>query len=126
MKALVAILAVCAIVGAMFYFRPQHAERPRVKVTLDISVSPAEQVPFVMSQAGAVKLKYEVGTQAGMKPAFWNRLSIRYLTNQSLLEVQAGAETKEEAQRFVDAYMERLQAWCTNRAQITAAGQSIK
>ncbi len=124
-KAAVALLVAGALVGGILVLRKSHSGPP-VKVKLRLTVSPREQMDFVIGQAKSAKLKYDVGKLAGLKPILAQRVSIKPVPNSSLLEVQVGVETKEEGQRFIEAFVNLLKARCDKTAELAVVEQSIR
>jgi hypothetical protein len=99
---------------------------PAVTVTLRLSVAPAPQMDAVVGQANSAKLKYDVARIAGAKPSFVKRLTIQPVAKSSVLQVTVGVDTREEAQRLVEAFVEVLQAQCGSAVQLTVLEKTIR
>jgi hypothetical protein len=97
-----------------------------VTVTLRITVTPAEQLNFVTEEANSARFKYLMGKKSGVKPVLAQKLSAKAAPNSGLLEARVGAETREVAQRYVDAFVETLRSQCGGRVRLELAEQSIK
>jgi hypothetical protein len=123
-NAIVFLLVVSAVVGGGLVSCNRAARAP-LQVTLRLSVTPAEQMEFVIGQASSAKLKYEVGKKAGVKPAFAQRLALKPVPQSSFLEAQAGVQTRAEGQRFIEAFIEALRAQCGTQAEVVVVQQAI-
>src|SRR5262245_59116049 len=110
-KAAIALVLVGALVGGAI-FLVKARSLPAVKVRLRITVTPREQSDFVTGQANSARFKYIVGKKAGVKPVLAQKLSVKTVPNSSLLEAQVGVLTKDEARRYVEAFVETLQWQC--------------
>jgi hypothetical protein len=117
------VVVIGAIVGTIMVARSRS--HPAITVTLRIAVTPGEQLAFVTKQAKTARFKYLVGKKSGVKPVLAQKLSIKAVANTSLMEAQVGVQTKDEAQRYTEAFVETLQALCGNQAQLALSAQSI-
>jgi hypothetical protein len=122
--AVVFLLAAIATVG-VFIVRKGPAGPP-VRVTLRLTVSPKDQVDFVLGQATSAKLKYEVGKRAGMRPASAQRVVAQVAPGTAIVSIQAAVETKDQARSFVEAFLELLQLRCAPRAGVAGLDQVIQ
>ena len=66
-KAVIALVAACALVGGALIVL-KHRAGPPVTVTLRIAVAPAEQLGFVTGRGNSAQFKYLMGKQSGVKP----------------------------------------------------------
>ena|SRR5437016_6066932 len=123
--AVIVLVAVGVVVGGALFVGKARSG-PAVTVTLRIAVSPSEQSGFVAGQANSAKFKYMVGKKSGVKPVFAQKLAIKTMPNSSLVEARVDVMTQDEARRYVEAFMETLQAECAGQAQVTLAQQSIR
>ncbi len=114
------------VVGGVYLTGGRGRVRPHVKVTLRLSVAPAEKTEFVVGQANTALFKYRLGRSTGVEPAFAQRLSVKAVPNSSLVEAQVGVGTKEEAKRYVEVFVEALQAHCGPQVQLAVAEQTIR
>jgi len=120
------ILAVAAsLVAGALLIAKKHSH-PAVLVTLRVVVIPKEQSDFVAAQANSARFKYLVGKQAGLKPGLAQKLTAKTAPDSSLVDAQVGVLTKDEARRYVEAFLDTLQAQCGTQAQLTLANQSIR
>ena len=110
--------------GAIFVNK--NRSRPAVTVTLRIAVTPSEQSDFVIAQANSARFKYLVGKKSGVKPVLAQKLSIKKVPNSSLIQAQVGVLSKDEARRYVEAFVETLQEECAGQAQLTLVEHSIR
>jgi len=120
----IALALVAALAGGGLVLKARS--RPAVAVRLRIAVTPKEQSDFVTSQANSARFKYLVGKKAGVKPVLAQKLSVKTVPNSSLLEAQVGVLTKDEARRYVEAFVDILQWQCGTGAQLALAEQSIR
>ena len=123
--AAVGLAIIALVVGGYFVLGRSRAEAP-VKVIFRLSVTPGEQMEFVVQQANSARFKYEIGKASGVKPFLAQRLSLKPVPNSSLLEGQIGAQTREEAHRYIEVFLDTLQAQCGTQAQLALAEQSIR
>jgi hypothetical protein len=121
---LVVVVIGCLLAG-LFLVRANRFRLP-VQLTLRLSVSPAAQADYVEGQGSSAKIKYDAAKQAGMKPALGQRLSIKPLPNSALLEVRAGAETRDEARRFGQAFLQLLKERCAGQAEVTLVEEQVR
>ena len=119
-------LAVAACAAAGFFFFGKRGSRPPVTVTLRISVAPTEQTDLVAGKANTALFKYVVGKTAGIKPGLAQKLEVKPLPNSSVLEAKAGVATKEEGQRYADAFVPALQDLCGKQVQLTLAEKTVR
>jgi hypothetical protein len=124
-KTALALVLLGCLVGAAIVVGKARS-RPAVTVRLRISVTPREQSDFVTGQANSARFKYLIGKKAGVKPVLAQKLSVKSVPNSSLLEAQVGVLTKEEARRYVEAFVETLQWECGTGAQLALAEQTIR
>ena len=124
-KAGIGLVVVGALVYGCLALRKQGARGP-VSVTLRLAITPAEQVGFVTGRANSAQFKYLMGKQSGVKPVLAQKLSLKRVPQSALVEARVGLQTKDEAQRYVDAFVPTLQFLCGQQAQLTLAGQSIR
>jgi hypothetical protein len=80
----------------------------------------------VTGRGNSAQFKYLVGKQSGVKPVLAQKLTVKPVPQSSLIEAQVGVLTKEEAQRYVEAFVPTLQHLCGRRAQVTLSEQSIR
>ena len=124
-KAVIPLVVVCSlVVGDIFVNK--NRSRPAVTVTLRIAVTPGEQTDFVIAQANSARFKYLAGKKSGVKPVLAQKLSIKKVPNSSLIQAQVGVLSKDEARRYVEAFVETLQEECAGQAQLTLVEQSIR
>jgi len=124
-KAGIALLLLGALgVGTIAVVKTRSG--PAVTVRLRIAVTPREQSGFVAEQANSALFKYLVGKRSGVKPVLAQKLSIKTVPNSSLLEAQVGVLTKDDANRYVETFVETLQVQCGGRAQLALAERSIR
>ena len=124
-KAVITLVVVGAVVGGAIVVK-KNRSRPAVTVTLRIAVTPSEQSDFVIVLANSARFKYLAGKKSGVKPVMAQKLSAKRVPNSSLVEAQVGVSSKDEARRYVEAFVEMLQAECDGQAQVTLAQQSIR
>ncbi len=118
-------LVVCGLLAGSFLMMRARSH-PAVTVTLHIAVNPKEQSEFVIAQANSAKFKYMVGKKSGVRPVLAQKLSVKTVPNSGLLEARLGVQTKDEAQRYVAAFIETLQGLCAGQVQLALADQSIR
>ncbi len=124
LKLSIALVIAGVLAGGVFVIH-KNRSRPPVTVTLRISVVPREQSNFVAGQANSARFKYLLGKQAGVRPALAQKLSIKLVPGTPLLEASVGVLTKEEGRRYVDVFVQTLQALCGSQVQLALADQSI-
>jgi hypothetical protein len=126
---MLAAVAVAVLVGAVvagvLFLRANRFRAP-VEVIFTITVSPADQADFVMGQARSAKIKYDAAKKAGTKPALAQRLSVSAAPNSAILELKAGTETRDEARRFVEAFLELLKVKCEGKAEVALVSETIR
>ncbi|MBI5387512.1 MAG: hypothetical protein HZA90_22870 [Verrucomicrobia bacterium] len=114
---LVALAVMAAALGFIFF--RDSGPRGSVSVTLRIAVTPTEQAGFVVKQANSARFKYEISQKAGLNPVLAQKLSARTFPNSSITEVKLGVETKDQAQRYAEAFVAVLQAQCGPEVQLS-------
>ena len=124
-KAVIPLVVVCSLVVGVIFVNKNHS-RPAVTVTLRIAVTPGEQTDFVIAQANSARFKYLAGKKSGVKPVLAQKLSIKKVPNSSLIQAQVGVLSKDEARRYVEAFVETLQEECAGQAQLALVEQSIR
>jgi len=124
-KAVIPLVVVCSLVVGVIFVN-KNRSRPAVTVTLRIAVTPGEQTDFVIAQANSARFKYLAGKKSGVKPVLAQKLSIKKVPNSSLIQAQVGVLSKDEARRYVEAFVETLQEECAGQAQLTLVEQSIR
>ena len=124
-KAVITLVVVCSLAGGAIFVN-RNRSRPAVTVTLRIAVTPGEQSDFVIAQANSARFKYLAGKKSGVKPVLAQKLSIKKVPNSSLVQAQVGVLSKDEARRYVEAFVETLQEECAGQAQLTLVEQSIR
>ena len=124
-KAVIPLVVVCSLVVGVIFVN-KNRSRPAVTVTLRIAVTPGEQTDFVIAQANSARFKYLAGKKSGVKPVLAQKLSIKKVPNSSLVQAQVGVLSKDEARRYVEAFVETLQEECAGQAQLTLVEQSIR
>ena len=124
-KAVITLVVVCSLAGGAIYVN-KNRSRPAVTVTLRIAVTPSEQSEFVIAQANSARFKYLAGKKSGVKPVLAQKLSIKKVPNSSLVQAQVGVLSKDEARRYVEAFVETLQEECAGQAQLTLVEHSIR
>ena len=124
-KAVIPLVVVCSLVVGVIFVN-KNRSRPAVTVALRIAVTPGEQTDFVIAQANSARFKYLAGKKSGVKPVLAQKLSIKKVPNSSLIQAQVGVLSKDEARRYVEAFVETLQEECAGQAQLTLVEQSIR
>jgi len=124
-KTIITLVVACSLVGGAIFVN-RNRSRPAVTVTLRIAVTPGEQTDFVIAQANSARFKYLAGKKSGVKPVLAQKLSIKKVPNSSLVQAQVGVLSKDEARRYVEAFVETLQEECAGQAQLTLVEQSIR
>ncbi len=124
-KAVITLVVVCSFAGGAIFVN-RNRSRPAVTVTLRIAVIPGEQSDFVIAQANSARFKYLAGKKSGVKPVLAQKLSIKKVPNSSLVQAQVGVLSKDEARRYVEAFVETLQEECAGQAQLTLVEHSIR
>ena len=122
---LVGVGVVATAVAGFLIFR-KTGPRASVTVTLRIAVSPSEQVGFVAAQANSARFKYEMGTNAGVKPILANKLTVKAVPNSALVEMQVGVQTRSQGWRYVESFVKKLQAQCGRKVQLTLKHQAVQ
>jgi hypothetical protein len=102
------------------------APRASGSVTLRIAVPPPEQADFVAAQANSARFKFEIGTKAGVKPILAKQLTVKAVPNSALVEMRIGVQTKDQGQRYVESFVEQLQAQCGQEVQLTLTHQAVR
>ena len=120
------VLALVGSIAGIALILGKARPHPAFRVTLRIAVAPREQSEFVMAQANSARFKYLVGKKAGIKPVLAQKISVRAVPNSSLVEAHVDTLTKDQAQRYLEAFVQTLQAQCGGRVQLTLAEQSIR
>ena len=120
------LLLVAAVVVGVTLVKLKKGSPPPVTVTLRISVTPADQVAFVVGRGSSAQFKYLVGRQSGVKPGLVQKLTVKPVPNSSLVEVHIGVLTKDEGQRCVEVFVPTLQDVCGRKARLTLAEQSVR
>ena len=104
-----------------------HARsHPPVTVRLRIAVAPKDQADFVAKQGNSARFKYLIGKKSGVKPGLAQNLSVKSVSDSGLLEAEVNVETKEQAKRYAEAFVEILQGLCGGNVHLTLAEQSTK
>ena len=124
-KTIITLVVACSLVGGAIFVN-RNRSRPAVTVTLRIAVTPGEQTDFVIAQANSARFKYLAGKKSGVKPVLAQKLSIKKVPNSSLIQAQVGVLSKDEARRYVEAFVETLQEECAGQAQLTLVEHSIR
>jgi len=93
---------------------------------LRLAVTPPEQAGFVAAQAGSARFKYEIGKKAGLRPALAQKLTAVVKPHTGMVELQVAAETTDDGRRYVEAFVEILQAQCGSAAQLTVVQSSVR
>ena len=125
LKAGILLVVVGALVGGAVVVHKARS-RPAVMVTLRVAVTPGERVDFVTGRGNSAQFKYLVGKQSGVKPALAQKLALRAVPNSSLVEARVGVLTKDEGRRYVEVFVDTLQALCGEQVQLVLAEQSIR
>src|SRR3989442_10591707 len=110
-KAVITLVVVCSLAGGAIFVN-RNRSRPAVTVTLRIAVTPSEQSDFVIALANSARVKYLAGKRSGVKPVLAQKLSAKRVPNSSLVEAQVSVLSKDEARRYVEAFVETLQGQC--------------
>lgn len=119
--ALIAVLVVLAVAGAVaawVVLSTKPGVRPSVTVTLRVTVTPQEQAGFVAANANSARFKYEIGTRAGVRPLLSQQLTAKAMPEPGLVEMRVGVQSKAEAQRYADSFVEILQAQCGSAVEL--------
>jgi hypothetical protein len=124
-KAAIAIVAAVALLGAALVLL-RHRSTSAVRVTLQIVVTPAEQVTFVTARANSAQFKYLVGKQCGIKPGLAQKLALQAVPNSASVEARIEVPTEDEGRRYVEAFLPTLQDLCGQQVQLALASQSIR
>lgn len=119
------LVTVASVVAGFHIFR-KTGPRASVTVTLRIAVSPPEQAGFVAAQASSARFKYEIGTNAGVKPILARQLTVKAVPNAALVEMQVGVQTKAQGRRYVESFLEKLQAQCGAEVQLGLTQQAVR
>ena len=125
-RKLAIVLVALAVAGAALYFFRKPGPRAAVKVTLRLAVSPGDKTDWVVAQATSARFKYEMGKKAGVMPVLAQQLSVRAVLNTTLVEVQLGVQSGEQARLYADAFVETLQAQCGAEAQLALVDRSVR
>jgi len=120
-----ALIVVGIIVGGLIIAVNKRAGS-KITLTLRIQVNPVEQLDFVLRQASSARFKFLVGKESGVKPILAQKLSLTKVPKSSLAEARVAVMTRADAQRYVQVFIERLQAECAGQAQVTLAQQAIR
>jgi len=119
-------LGVVALIAVGIFAAGKSGSSRGITVTLRLAVSPEQQLDYVIRQVDSAKFKYIVGVKAGVKPVLAQKLSLKAVPKSSLADGRITVMTREEGQRYLEAFMETLQAECAGQAQVTLVQQSIR
>ena len=123
--AVLTLVLAAALVAGTLALRKTRSQAP-VTVTLRIEVKPTEQLNFVLGRANSAQFKYLVGKQSGVKPVLAQRSAPRAVPNTSLIEAQVAVQTKDQGQRYAEAFLPTLQDLCGRQAQLTLIEQAVR
>ena len=118
------VVAAVILGGALVLLK--HRSTSAVTVTLRIAVTPADQATFVTARANSAQFKYLVGKQCGIKPRLAQKLALQPVANSVLVEARIDVPTKDEAKRYVEAFLPTLQDLCGQQVKLALASQSIR
>ena len=124
-KAGIALLVLGGLVGGALLVHKAHSHS-EVIVTLRIAVTPGDQVDFVAGRGNSAQFKYLVGKQSGVKPVLAQKLSVKPVPHSSLVEARIGVLTKDDARRYVEAFVATLQDLCGKQVRLALAEQSVR
>ena len=122
--AVVGVVVIGALAGGFYIFSKKHS-RPPVKAVPRMTVTPAEQVGYVIEKAKSARFKYMLGKISGTDPFLAQRLTLRPVPNSSLIEAEIGLQNKDEARRYAEAFAEVLESLCAPQAHVALDRQAI-
>jgi hypothetical protein len=125
----VTVVIVVVVIGALaggFLIVGKRHSRPPVTVVLRLSVTPGEQVGYVMEKAKSGRFKYLLGKISGAEPFLAQQLALKPVPNSSLIEGEIWVRNKDEARRYAEAFVDVLQTLCGPQAQLALDGQTIR
>ena len=123
-KALIAVaLALVAIVGGYVLFKRSHSG-PTATATIRVSVTPPEQLDFVVAKANSTFFKYLMFKKTGIKAAAQN-LVVKPVPGSGLLEATIGVMTSDEGKKYTDNFVATLQDACEKQAQVALVPGSV-
>ena len=123
-KAVVAVVvALIALVGGYLVFKHAHSG-PAVTATIRVSVTPPEQLDFVVAKANSTFFKYLMFKKTGIKAAAQN-LVVKPVPGSGLLEATIGVMTSDEGKKYTDNFVATLQDACEKQAQVALAPGSV-
>jgi capsular polysaccharide biosynthesis protein len=125
----VAITIIVAVAGVLltgFLVFRKSSSRSSVTTTLHISVTPKEQLEFVVGKVNSPYFKYRMAKAAGVKSLQAQQLKATVPPNSSFLEAKIALMTPDEAQRYANAFIAELQDVCGKEIQLNLAEQSVR
>ena len=123
--AAIVVVVIGALAGGFYVFSKKHS-RPPVKVMFRLTVTPTQQVGYVLEKANSARFKYMLGKISGTDLYLAQQLTLRPVPNSSLIEVEIGVRNKDEARRYAEAFVEVLQSLCGRQAQVALDRQTIR
>lgn len=122
--AVIVVVAVAVAAGVWFLM----PAKPHAALTLSfrVVVSPKERFDAVVNKANSIKFKYEVSKQANVKPVFAQQLAIKRVPNSAMFDLEVGVMTKAEAEQYLKAFVETLQAMCGPEVQLGLVSHSVR
>ena len=123
-KALIAVaIAVVVLAAGYFVFKRAHSG-PSATATIRVTVTPPEQLDFVVTKANSTFFKYLMFKKTGIKAAA-QQLQVKAVPSSGLLEASIGGMTSEQGKKYADNFVETLQDACEKQAQLALAGSSV-
>ena len=119
------VVVVIGVLAGGFHILGKRHSAPAVKVVLRLSVTPAEQIGYVMEKAKSARFKYLLGKISGAEPFSAQQLTLKRVPNSSLLEAQVRVRNQDEGRRYAEAFVEVLQSLCGPQAQLALERQTI-
>jgi hypothetical protein len=124
-KALIAIaIALVVIVGGYVVFKRVHSGNAAT-ATIRVTVTPPEQLDFVVAKANSTFFKYLMFKKTGIKAAA-QQLVVKPVTGSGQLEATIGVMTSEEGKKYTDNFVETLQDACEKQAQVALATRAVR
>jgi hypothetical protein len=123
--AAIVVVVIGALVGGFYLLGKKHS-RPPVETVLRVTVTPTEQVGYVLEKAKSARFKYMLGKISGTEPFLAQQLTLKPVPNSSLIEAQIRVQNQEEARRYAEAFVEVLQSLCGPQAHVALERQTIR
>jgi predicted small integral membrane protein len=124
-KSAISMAAIAVLIGGIALWNRGHS-RPAAQVVVRLSVEPADQLDLVMAKANSARFKYLMGKISNAKPYLAQKLELKRLPKSAHLEARIGLENREEAQKYLDAFVAALQDFCGSQVRLSKEAETTR